>query len=572
MRALHVYCDGGFGNRLNGLVAGLLFAEAAELRPIVVWPCNNWCGARFSDIFENQEFEVLERELLTYRPQKEEFQFFMTEDHLGMGVPNLSPLAVQSRANALDYLNLGSRDVFFHSPLIPHYFDMESVCGALCKLRLQSNILRSAENFRKASGLGENYYGLQIRKTDFGAGGADDDALFDLVQKAGDKKFFVCSDNKEVEARFRRLQNVAVYEKKAYVEKLVPGEWTALAADHSGRVYPCNVNRSAQSVVDAVVDLLVLSYSQVVKTSNSTFLNAALLLKAARVIAPKSQAEPRALSLSRHESKPASRTVYVYNTWHLGDLMLALHLLRALATRHKEAHFYFFIQQRYISQLQEMIADLPQIILQPFESPLWFEHSREAVDCWKNAEGFWERNENRWDWSKFMLEHHRWVSGRLGFDSPFHTPVDLLFDYPALQPSEEIREDADFFIVNSEPQSLQLSAMAARGSVYLSEFIRRLGKNHRVVTTLPAEGAIWSTVDRRMTISQIGRASRWFTHHIMVATGPMWPTLSKFNYETHSKRHRIALLDNGETLTVPGLTQMRSVEELFDFARVSGWF
>jgi hypothetical protein len=233
---------------------------------------------------------------------------------------------------------------------------MESVCGAICKLRLQSNILRSAENFRKDSGLGENYYGLQIRKTDFGAGGADDDALFDLVQKAGDKKFFVCSDNKEVEARFRRLQNVAIYEKKAYVEKLVPGEWTALAADHSGRVYPCNVNRSAQSVVDAVVDLLVLSYSQVVKTSNSTFLNAALLLKAARGIAPKSQAEPRALSLSRHESKPASRAVYVYNTWHLGDLMLALHLLRALAIRHKEAHFYFFIHQRYISQLQEMIA------------------------------------------------------------------------------------------------------------------------------------------------------------------------------------------------------------------------
>jgi hypothetical protein len=48
-------------------------------------------------------------------------------------------------------------------------------------------------------------------------------------------------------------------------------------------VYPCNVNRSAQSVIDAVVDLLVLSHSQVVKTSNSTFLNAALLLKDARL-------------------------------------------------------------------------------------------------------------------------------------------------------------------------------------------------------------------------------------------------------------------------------------------------
>lgn len=571
MRALHVYCDGGFGNRLNGLVSGLLFAEAAALRPIVVWPCNNWCGARFSDIFEQQDFQILERELAAYPPQKEMFDFFMTEDHLGMGVANLSPLAVESLANALDYLDRGSKDVFFHSPLIPSYFEMESVCGVLRKLTFQPNILGSAENFRKTSGLGENYYGLQIRKTDFGSGGADDDALFSLVQKAGDKKFFICSDNKDVEARFSRLHNVAVYEKKAYVEKLVPGDWTALAADHSGRVYPCNVNRSAQSVIDAVVDLLVLSHSQVVKTSNSTFLNAALLLKAARSMEPKSEAKFRVGNFSDHESKPASRTVYVYNTWHLGDLMLALHLLRALAVRHREACFYFFMQQRYIFQLQEMIADMPQIILQPFDSPLWFERSRQAVDCWKNADGFWEQNENRWDWSRFMLEHHRWVSGRLGFESPFQTPADLLFDYPALQPSELIREDADFFIVNSEPQSLQLSAMAARGSGYLSEFIRRLGKNHRVVTTLPAEGAIWSTVDRKMTVSQIGRASRWFTHHVMVATGPMWPTLSKFNYETQPNRHRIALLDNGETLNLPGLIQMRSVEELFDFARVLGW-
>ena len=39
--------------------------------------------------------------------------------------------------------------------------------------------------------------------------------------------------------------------------------------------------RSAQSVRDAVVDLMVLARSQIVRTSNSTFLNTALLLQAA---------------------------------------------------------------------------------------------------------------------------------------------------------------------------------------------------------------------------------------------------------------------------------------------------
>lgn len=282
MRSLHIYCDGGFGNRLNGLVSGLLFAGIAGLKPVAVWPCNNWCGALFSEIFENSEMQVIERELATYVPDKGNFHFFMTEDHLRMGVPNLSPLAASALPEVIQYLQSDGRDVFYHSPLIPPYLEPAWVSAQIRSLKICGPIKTQAIQFMEKSGLRNPFYGLQIRKTDFGAGGADDNALFELVQMAWDKRFFVCSDDKGVEARFRNLPNVAIYEKQAYVEKLVAGDWTALAADHSGRVYPCNVNRSAQSVIDAVVDLLVLSHSEVIKTSNSTFLNAALLLKAAR--------------------------------------------------------------------------------------------------------------------------------------------------------------------------------------------------------------------------------------------------------------------------------------------------
>ena len=283
MRSLHIYCDGGFGNRLNGLVSGLLFAGIAGLKPVIVWPCNNWCGARFGEIFENADIQVIERELATYVPEKGNFHFFMTEDHLGMGVANLSPLAANVLPDVVQYLQSDDRDVFYHSPLIPGYLEPAWVSAQIRLLKIRVEIEAQAVQFMEKAGLRDTFYGLQIRKTDFGAGGADDNALFELVQKATDKRFFVCSDNKEVEARFRKLPNAAIYEKQAYVEKLVAGDWTALAADHSGRVYPCNVNRSAQSVVDAVVDLLVLSHSEVIKTSSSTFLNAALLLKAARL-------------------------------------------------------------------------------------------------------------------------------------------------------------------------------------------------------------------------------------------------------------------------------------------------
>ncbi len=279
MRSLHIYCDGGFGNRFNGLIAGLLLAEHAGLAPVVVWPRNNWCGAAYGELFESPA-QVVERELASYVPEKHAFQFFMTEDHLKMGVENASPLQTATLADALAYLARSDKDVHFHTPLIPAFFEMASVLRTVRSLCLRQHLRERANDFISQQRLAD-YYGVQIRKTDFGANGADDNSLFDLVAKCQDKRFFVCSDDASVEQRFAALPNVVVYPKRAYVERLVSGGWNAPAADHSGRVYACNVNRSGSSVEDAIIDLLLLASSRVIKTSNSTFLNTALLLQAA---------------------------------------------------------------------------------------------------------------------------------------------------------------------------------------------------------------------------------------------------------------------------------------------------
>ena len=281
-REIHLYCDGGFGNRFNTLVSGLLLAKAAGLKPVVVWPRNNWCGASFAELLAN-DFKVIERELIHYAPDKELFHFFMTEDHLCLGVPNRSPLQAQTLAEVVDYLNADSRDVYYHSPLIPQFLNPDEVLQQVRELKINAEIEALADRFISEQGLDE-FFGVQIRKTDFGSNGADDSNLFELTRNAAHKKFFVCSDDKDVEQRFGALPNVAIYAKRAHVEKLVEeGGWNSVTSDHSGRAYACNVNRSAISVIDAVVDLLILSRSDVVKTSNSTFLQTALLLKSSRV-------------------------------------------------------------------------------------------------------------------------------------------------------------------------------------------------------------------------------------------------------------------------------------------------
>jgi glycosyltransferase involved in cell wall biosynthesis len=290
-REIHLYCDGGFGNRFNTLVSGLLLAKAAGLKPIVVWPRNNWCGASFAELLAN-DFEVIERELIDYAPDKERFHFFMTEDHLGLGVSNRSPLQAQTLAEAVDFLNADRRDVYYHSPLIPPFLNPDEVVQQVRELKINAEIEAQADRFVSDQGLDE-FFGVQIRKTDFGSNGADDSNLFELIRNAAHKKFFVCSDDKDVEQRFGALPNVAIYAKRAHVEKLiVDGGWNSVTSDHSGRAYACNVNRSAISVVDAVVDLLILSRSEVVKTSNSTFLQTALLLKAGNSIKSADEIHP----------------------------------------------------------------------------------------------------------------------------------------------------------------------------------------------------------------------------------------------------------------------------------------
>jgi hypothetical protein len=292
VRALHIYCDGGFGNRFNGLVSGLLIARATGLEPVIVWPRNNWCGAGYGDLIENAA-TVLECELAAYAPEADRYHFFMTEDHLKLGVPNLSPLLTASPLAMLQWIGASPRDVFFHSPLIPGFLNGAEVLAEVAAQRLRRSLVARAQTFLASHGLTE-FLGLQIRKTDFGANAADDHKLFELVAQCPHKRFFVCSDDPAVEARFATLPNVVVHAKRAYVEKAVDGGWNTPTADHSGRVYACNVQRSAASVEDAIVDLLVLSRSQIVRTSGSTFLNTALLIKQATALAavPAASARP----------------------------------------------------------------------------------------------------------------------------------------------------------------------------------------------------------------------------------------------------------------------------------------
>lgn len=259
--------------------------------------------------------------------------------------------------------------------------------------------------------------------------------------------------------------------------------------------------------------------------------------------------------------------ICTYENHNLGDQLIFLHLLRALAKANPDRTFWHFTHASHCEQLAAVVEDLRNIELFSFESEQWRENERIAMNVWKNHADIWVDSPYRWDWSKFALRHHRIIAGRLGLRSPFIIREHLLFDYPALNPNNVGGTYFyDFLVINSEPCSGQFGPMKEHNTGYLNQLIQKLAKNHTVLTTNPVFG-VECTRDTKKSITDIGRMSLMCRHHLCVATGPFWSTMNTTNHHHSAGRKRLVLLDNGEQLNMPGITQISRVEEAEDILR-----
>lgn len=266
-----------------------------------------------------------------------------------------------------------------------------------------------------------------------------------------------------------------------------------------------------------------------------------------------------------------TRQVFTHEHHHLGDQMIHLHLLRALAKQHQDTFFTHFCHACHHENLREVIADLPNILLVSFESPLWSERKHESVDVWKNEGDEWVNSPNRWNWSQHTLDLHARNARKMGFRSPFTRREELLFDYPALEDKDVSVVVAagkylfDFLIGDSAPSSGQYAEWADHSKnpmLVLVEALKKAGKEVLTTSEIQKNGG---------TITRAGLFSHISQHHIMVPNGPFWPTLNVHNHHHHEGRRRIVLLDNGENLNMPNIEQVPNVEAVMQIARQEGW-
>ena len=265
MRKMIIFCDGGLGNRLNGLIGGLIAAEKLSCIPIIVWPNNNWCGCCFEDLFvSNLEIQ-----------NKSINDIFLDDEKIYLTHDNQSNKVLKNEFDhseqSLESINKMSQDIVYYHNKIPNYFSEDDIIKKLKTFKIVSSILMPAKSFCYQHNIGKKTKGVHIRKTD-NKRQIDANQMFLNILNDRKNGYFICSDDKDTEDKFNELKNVLVYSKTSYVEKFTDGEWTTKIKDSEGRIFRYNVHRSKQSVIEAFIDLLILSRTNIVCRNKSSFL------------------------------------------------------------------------------------------------------------------------------------------------------------------------------------------------------------------------------------------------------------------------------------------------------------
>jgi hypothetical protein len=271
MKKLIIFCDGGLGNRLGVLIGGILTAQKLDRTPILCWPENTWCGCSFDDLFDS-EHQVINLDINKLFSQHIDDKFIIHENQTNLQLEQYYP-----SLETIDFFkSINDENVIYYHNSTPQYFSQEEILTILSKLNIKSNIKNNVFEFINKNKIDNNTLGIHFRKTDFQTFLNEEEA-FNYINSNSKINFFICSDSFETEEKFSTLNNVIIYPKNNYVTKLKEGSWNDLTVDNEGRQMNFNINRSKESVIEGFIDLLILSRTNIIVESHSTFLKFAKL-------------------------------------------------------------------------------------------------------------------------------------------------------------------------------------------------------------------------------------------------------------------------------------------------------
>jgi hypothetical protein len=265
MKKIIIFCDGGLGNRLGVLIGGIITAKKLNLDYEICWPANSWCGCDFVDLFDTNK-NIINKNINELFLEDSEDVFLIHENQTKSKLKKIYSHSLQT----LELLKNCENNIIYYHNQIPKYYNKSEIINTLSSLKIKKNIIDEVKKFSKEHDI-ENRIGIHIRKTDF-LPKVDDKIIFDGIINSNNL-FFVCSDDSETEKNFSNLLNVVIHNKKNYAEKLNPStSWNDKTVDYEGREFYFNIKRNSESVIEAFIDMLILSRTKIHNNTMSTFL------------------------------------------------------------------------------------------------------------------------------------------------------------------------------------------------------------------------------------------------------------------------------------------------------------
>ncbi len=263
MNRILIECRGGLGNRLGSLVSGLEVSKQCGLVPYINWTKHNTCDCAFEDLFETniEVFSILKHDLNRYSVVSHQ------------STPN-----IPHNKRTLSNIRQSAKPIFYEHDEIPKYLEPLLTIRNLLRVLPKKEIRTNVKDFVQEHNIDDSVKGLHIRKTDLNL--VNEDSWLPVVKENPNQKFFVCSDSKTAEEKFAKFPNVITKSKTSYVEKYIDDTWKTSFTDADGNPARYNVNRSRDSVIQALEDLLILSHTTIERTSRkSSFLRFAFFYK-----------------------------------------------------------------------------------------------------------------------------------------------------------------------------------------------------------------------------------------------------------------------------------------------------
>lgn len=271
------FCDGGLSNRLAVYLFGMYLKNRLDVPVRFSWPRNNWCGASLEKIMDIRGVANDDWDLQSHKLKEHEYELVMHENQVGFRSNWQKPSDFSDLKSFQTCLTKKTKPVFYFNNQFPMMLSPAQIIESVRFLLPSKQIQKKVTDFCLKNNISKHTIGVHVRGTDF-PGKINPATLFEHI-KTRSEKFFICSDEKNVNELFASLPNCVVFTKAHFPKQLkVNANWNDLIKDDQGRIFNFNVDRNSESVEEALVDLLILSKTNVQRLSNSSFEYLAFLL------------------------------------------------------------------------------------------------------------------------------------------------------------------------------------------------------------------------------------------------------------------------------------------------------